>query len=68
MTTKSVMHDTVKVGDQIICDGAYATVVEIKTCPPYQHPTSPIHNDWIAVAFVTTRGIRWIGYRDDTTD
>lgn len=58
---KNANDPSLAVGDTVFCDGAYATVTEVKTYAPGKHNGSPIRNDWTAVRVGTDNGSRWHG-------
>ena len=59
----SIMHDTVTVGDTVLCRGAYATVTHILRYEPGNHPVGiPIKPDYVAYEYVTVRGSRFRGF------
>jgi hypothetical protein len=59
----SIMHDTVTVGDTVLCRGAYATVTHILRYEPGRHPVGiPIKPDYVAYEYVTVRGSRFRGF------
>ena len=56
-------------GDQILCNGEYATVTKVKVYragarnrPSY----ATVRGDWDALAIETERGTRWFGYPPKT--
>lgn len=63
---KAATDPTLKPGDIVFSNGAYATVTEINRLAPGAHAASPIRNDWTAVQVVTDNGTRWTGVQPET--
>jgi hypothetical protein len=60
--------EAVSKGDLIMCGGVYAPVIAITRYKPggrRRPAVCPIRADYVAFAFRTARGTRWVGKREN---
>lgn len=56
----------VRPGDEVICKGEWAVVLDVYVSRAGRHPNSAARNDWDAVMIKTSRGMRSFGYPPNT--